>query len=360
MFVDMMKKVHCGINLQREIFKRYRESGFSNGYLRRLKACTEENVWQKVNFIELGEENSGSTIGVIKLASDWIPTAGFFALLHRLLCGLYFADRLGLIPVADAWVGCAYEEQIPVNGSRNVFEYYYEPLSDITMQSALNSQNVVRISDFNMDLVFLKYHCEWFNMSETFINEMGRLYKKYIRFNEATREKLDTDVLNILQKKKTLGIHFRGTDYAVGAVGHPVALSIEDYFYYMDYALEHFSFEQIFVATDDAGALRKLKERYSNIICYDDVLRAEGKVSVAFLKRENMELPKYRAGYEVIRDTYTLSLCDGLIVGQSQVSTNARILRAASDKPFDYSTVLTKGILRKGVDWREEFKKLKI
>lgn len=312
----------------------------------------------QVRFFELGPENPNKTIGVIKFPEEWIPTAGFFALMHRMLCGLYFADYMGMVPVVDSWTNCAYEEEEPINGTRNVFEYYFEPLSKISMPSALNSKCVVKILNPNMDYALLRHGCEWFDMSEEYIKEMGRLYGKYVHFNKKTCIQLKNDTSKVLRGKKTLGIHFRGTDYVIGAIGHPVALQVEDYFEEIDKAIEECGFQQIFIATDDLSALRKFKERYGKISYYTDVFRSEGTISVAFLKREGENHPKYRSGYEVLRDAHTLSLCDGLISGKSQVPMNARIFKASTEVPFEYDKVISKGINRTGVDWIAEFKRL--
>ena len=352
-----MGKIRRAIKLFRQLLKGYKNSSFSNAYLMGLLDNSNGGYPpNQVRFVELGPENPNKTIGVIKFPEEWIPTAGFFALMHRMLCGLYFADYMGMTPVVDSWTNCAYEEKDAINGTKNVFEYYFEPLSSVSMPSALNSKCVVKILNPNMDYVLYKHGCEWFDMSEKYIKEMGRLYRDYIRFNKKTRIQMEQDTSKVLKGKKTLGIHFRGTDYVIGAVGHPVALQVEDYFDEIDKAIDQCGFQQLFIATDDLSALRKFKQRYKNISYYKDVLRAEGTVSVAFLERKGDQHPKYRSGYEVLRDAYTLSLCDGLISGKSQVPTNARINKASTEVPFEYDKVISRGIHRTGVDWVAEFK----
>lgn len=353
---EFFRKVSTALSLLRELFEKYRDNKFSNAFLRTLlNNANSGYLPNEIHFVELGSENPGNCIGVIQFPKEWIVTAGFFALFHRMLCGLHFADRVGLIPVVDAWTGCPYEEDIPINGTRNVFEYYFEPLSAISMESALNSQAVVKILNPNMDLVLHEYGCEWFDMSDKYIEEMGRLFKKYIRLNPKTKTLMQKDIEKVLRGKRTLGVHFRGTDYTVGAIGHPVALQVEDYFEEIDNAIEKYGFEQIFIATDDLSALGKFKAKYKKLVYYRDVLRAKGNVSVAFLQRDGVKTPHFRSGYEVLRDAYTLGQCDGLISGKSQVSTNARINKASQEKHYEYSKTLSRGIHRTGVDWVKEF-----
>ena len=349
-------KIKRAIPLLRALFRQYKDNRFANAYLERLlNNAGNQYMMNEIHPVELGPENPKRMIGLIKLPPEWIPTAGFFALFHRMLCGLYFADKMGMVPVVDCWNDCAYEEPVPVNGSKNVFEYYVKPVSDISLKSALNSQCVMKIINPNMDMVFFDYKCEWFDMSDDYIEEMGRLCREYIRFNEATARAIENDRKQVYREGKTLGVHFRGTDYAIGAMGHPYALSVEDYYEFIDEALNKCGFQYIFLATDDKNALQKMRERYAGILCYSDVLRGEGKMSVAFVESNDTELPNYRRGYEVLRDVMTLSRCDGLIAGQSQVSTGARIFNASGEHQYVYCRILSKGICRAGVDWIKEY-----
>lgn len=63
-----------------------------------------------------------------------------------------------------------------------------------------------------------------------------------------------------------------------------------------------------------------------NVKSYSDVFRSNGNISVAF-SESSREQHKFKLGYEVLRDTYTLSKCDILVAGLSNVSYAARILK---------------------------------
>ncbi len=337
--------------------KRYTLRKFHPSFLNELivgqDLCFSPN---RLNCIELGKKNKGVTVVIIKLSKEWIPTAGFFALLHKTLCGLYFADRLGLCPVVFNWDGCAYEEDSKVNDSKIVFEYYFNRVSNITVQDSLNSQNVIIPTELNYDMVLRKYDSEWFNLSNDYIEEIGRIYRKYIHLNEYTKNKINQDIKSLLNNKKTLAIHFRGSDYRLNTDGHPMSLEIEDYFKYIDYALKQYSYEQIFLATDDSNAVLQIKNKYNNVVCYNDTMRTDGDVSVAFLKNER-ENHKFQLGYEVLRDAYTLADCDALIAGYSQVSVCARINKASLNKKYEYCKIIDKGINHNDTHWTEIYKK---
>lgn len=337
------------------LFREYRMRKFHPYYLNELLSGKYVLFHpNRLMTIELGEENDNQTVAYIRLDKNWIPTAGFFALLHKTLCGLYFADRMGFLPVVANWDQCAYEEDEKINGTNNVFEYFFEPACEVTVESALNSRNVIILSEQNMDTVFFEYDSEWFHLSEKYIEKMGSIYKKYIRLNKEVKECMEYDIKKVLGNKKTLGIHFRGSDYRLNTNGHPMSLEIENYYPYIKEAIEKYNYEQIFIATDDLNALKKIEKLFANLVCYRDAMRTDGDVSVAFMEN-NRKQHKYQLGYEVLRDTYTLAQCDAFIGGHSQVAVGARFIKASYQKEYEYCQIIEKGINRNNKEWTKIF-----
>ena len=298
----------------------------------------------------LGNKNKHRTIALIVLDLKWVQTAGFFALFHRTLCALYFSDKMGFVPVVANWDMCAYEEDHAIFGTKNVFEYYFKQPASCSVEDALYSNTVIIPSNNNMDLILFEYQSAWYELSDKYISKMGEIYRKYIHFNDRINNEIEKDIEETIGNKKTLGIHFRGADFRLNANGHPVSLTINDYFPYINKALKQNNYEQIFVATDDTKALTNLKKRYNNITFFSDVLRTTGDVSVAFLEN-NRKNHKYRLGYEVLRDAFALASCDGLIAGHSQVAVGARIMKASDKKEFKYLKIIEKGINHNSNDW---------
>ncbi len=333
------------------LFFRYKQHGFSSSFLDQLiwGADAMENP-MLMQPVSLGDKNDGKIVYVIKFPKGWIPTAGFFALLNRTLCGLDYADRMGLIPVIDNWDGCAYEEEEKINGGSTVFEYYFKPTSDISLKEALNSRNVVASTNPNMDITLRETKSEWFHLSDDYIERMGVVYGKYVHLNKTVKEQMEKDMKNVIRGKKMLGIHFRGTDYKLNVNGHPVSLDLDDYFPVIDSALEKYNFDGIFFATDDKKAIDLMRKRYQNIYYYEDVYRGDGNVSVAFSSNSRQN-HKYRLGYEVLRDSYTLAACDGLIAGYSQVSVGARINKIGHNERYQFLYIIDKGVNHNSFDW---------
>lgn len=338
--------------------KKYKEARFHPVFLANCNYALEElsNPYN-VKLHQLGELNKDRVIALIEFPGLWIKTAGFFALFNRTLCALSFCDRLNLTPIIENWANCAYEESIPVNGTKYVFEYYFESLTDISREQANKSFNVIKPTNLNMDLVLLEYKVDkWYSPSASYIKHMGEIWKKYIRLNEKVSKQMTLDIEGVLKGRRTLGVHFRGTDFKLNVNNHPVSISEEDYFYYIDEALDTGGFDQIFLATDDLLALKCFCRRYKNIVYYDDVYRANGNTSVAY-STDNRSLHKYRLGYEVIRDALTLGCCSGLIAGASQVNIASRIYKSSKQEEFVYFRLIDKGINKNSLEWIDYYQK---
>ena len=173
---------------------------------------------------------------------------------------------------------------------------------------------------------------------------MSHIFRKYIRVKTDLRQTIDMDISELLHHKKTLAIHYRGTDFKKGWKKHPIALSPEDYYSAIDEALHLGAFEQIFLATDDNNALNTFKDRYKDkMIYYTDVYRSTDEIGVHFSQSER-QYHKYKLGYEVLRDMLTLTSCDGLIAGLSQVAICTLITKNASSKKYEYIKILETGI----------------
>lgn len=340
----------------RVLLERYKHIKSRDEFMKYLYESMEfSDSSSTVTIRQMGMNNQDRNIALLRLPIEWIPTAGFYALLNRMMCALAFADRFGFTPVADKWIHSSYQEEMNINGTDHVFEYYFEPLSDISLKEAKKSYNVMIPSNLNMDMVLKQYHVvEWYRPSEGFIGKMGELYRKYICLNNETKIKIENDISKILQCGNVLGVHIRGTDFKLNHNLHPAALKVEDYEEYIEEAVSKYGFEKIFLATDDIDIRKKFYKKYGDRVrSYENVFRTEGNVSVAYSigSRKNH---KYLLGYEVIRDVYTLAACNGFIAGNSQVSVGVRINKAAKGENFIFQKIIDKGINYNSNDWKLE------
>ena len=71
----------------------------------------------------------------------WRHGSGFFSLVAGVLGKLRLADELGAVPHIDLETHpTPYQQEDPVRGTRNVWEYYFQPVSKITREEAFEQR----------------------------------------------------------------------------------------------------------------------------------------------------------------------------------------------------------------------------
>lgn len=328
--------------------------------LKNRKNCKfTDKIFHPENFLQVysyGNKNCDKNIYLIDASSEYM---GFGAYFRWCLEALYEADRLGFIPVVKFGELCPYNEKEGFELGTNSFEYYFKPVSKISVQETYESKNVFLFNQTDLIRVEkeLGVYDEnsnvicGYSFDENYIKEMGEFVKKYIAINQNTKDYIDKSINKLFEGKnekvnKILAVHIRGTDFALNWDRHPNMVKPTDYFPIIDDGIKEHKFNYIFLATDDSNLLALFKKRYSdNLLYFKDVNRSNGKVNVAYVKN-NRKNNNYLNGLEVVRDIYTMAYCDGLIAGLSQVSICARIINRSLDKNFEYEKIINMGIYK--------------
>lgn len=288
----------------------------------------------------------------------FIEVNGAMGVMYRyMLYALWEAERLGFVPVLKFHNRCFYQEEHPIDGTNNAFEYYFSQPAEITLSEMYESK---RVFPFELPhLARIEYDLGNLNpdspagyvVDEAYLATLAEIARKYLHLNPKTKKNFETSFRKLFpqseSEKKILGVHVRGTDFALHWEGHPNMVTVEDFFSAIDEVLgKGGGFDHIFLATDDNTRLEAFKERYGERLSYyEDVHRGEG-VRFAILDELDRENTHYLDGLEALRDMYTLAACDGLIAGLSQISISARIRRLADHGPFEYMKILDKGLYR--------------
>lgn len=272
---------------------------------------------------------------------------GFFAMYRAWLEYIYFADICGYTPVVCGGKHFLYKEEKQICSTDNPFEYYFEQPTTVKVQEAQKSRNVI-MSDLNhrkmVELIFTGKTCHY-KYNKKYLCAMAQVVRKYVRFNKTTWEYVEKGWNKInIHNQKVLGVHIRGTDFRAEYNNHPVYVTEDECFEKIDEVFYKNKYEKIFLATDDQRILKKFIEKYQDNLCfYNDVERGDRNKSIAFESNDRIN-HKYRLGLEVIRDMYTLSKCDGLIAGVSQVAVCAQINKLARKEWFSDRIIIDKGI----------------
>jgi hypothetical protein len=279
---------------------------------------------------------------------------GFFAVFRRTLNGLFFSDFINGIPYISYTPNFMYYEKDEINGTSNPFEYYFERASNISEKEVVHSKLVIEYSDGNNELAEalnnnygLYYHMPY-HIQDEYIEAMGNVMRKYIHLNKPTHNYIYDSINRIKYSKKTLAVHARGTDFRKHYKFHPNMAQPNDYFPFIDEAIRDNGFQQIFLATDDSNILTLFKERYKSLLVYyDDVFRGDSSEGIHTTDAQR-EYHHYLLGREVLRDMYTLAVCDGFIAGISQVSIATRIAKVSLNEKFEYFRLIDNGFTESG------------
>ena len=294
-----------------------------------------------------GEHNKERNIYYIQVGK---PEFGFFALFRITLKYLVYAERFGFVPVIKWSKNISFAERKAVLGTDNPFEYYFKQPGQISIEEAEESYNVfaaeeVHITDFFLNKEIPKGE-EGYVMSEEYMEYLARIVKRFIHLNEWTESYLKDQIEKVVGKRRTIGVHVRGSDFKKGYNNHPAIVSVDDYLDATKSLFEEGDYEQVFLATDDAGAIKRFQDIFGDkLVFYSDVIRTDGVESVAFSQSER-ENHHYLLGLEVLRDMYSLTFCDGLVAGISQVSNCARIVKKSYETEYKDKIILNKIVIK--------------
>ncbi len=289
---------------------------------------------------EKGDEYPGKIVYLIK---EFGYYNGFFSEFLFLLKKLLFCDAHGFVPFVDWGSNLLYFEPEGVDGEKNAFLHYYNRISEI--EDASKASFVVTADDPHLDWVYEKYGCYAYQYPDEYMDALSGMAKKYVSLNDKLKAEFTKLFEEMTGNKKTLAVHFRGTGYRREYNRHPKFITVVEEIEKVNELIEEKGYEKVFLATDEVDAINKFKDAFGDkLIYFDDVRRAEsGDESVAFTKTDKPG-EKYRLGYEVVRDQYFPTECDGLVCGISNITIAARILRKAwCEKSYEDLVVIDHG-----------------
>lgn len=297
-----------------------------------------ENLPLLLEFETRGQDGAEDRIYLIEEVGNGY---GFFAEFHTMLQKLIFAERFQLKPYVYWGKDFLYYENDRLDTS-NAYEYLFEAINGDLGDTIATAALITKAKMGQAGWIEESYH-RGYDLSPEYLEKAAEVYKRYIRLKPDVSEKMQGEISALLGEKRTLAVHYRGTDFKMNYDDHPVCVMIEQEFALVKEAMEQEGFEQIFLATDDRTAIEAFKTEFSDkVIFYEDVMRSDDTVSVAFSESSRMG-HHYLLAYEVLRDMLTLSVCDGLIAGVSQVSICARIAKASGGEQYRFLRIIDNG-----------------
>ncbi|TDH28563.1 hypothetical protein EXU57_00345 [Segetibacter sp. 3557_3] len=258
-------------------------------------------------FHSFGTNNSDKMFYVIWLANGG---SGFFSNFANVLCHLYIAESLNMIPVIDfRQFKTIYNVADEVNGTSNAWEYYFKPVSNFTPEEVYTSKNVFFCSGH--------YPPQFsYNLSE--LTQLFPLYNSLVQFSPALTERINRYKDKF--RGRVLGIHFRGQEMKIAAA-HPLPPTEKQMLAYTAEIISKNHIDKLFLVTEHEPYLDLFKKHYGDKLIYTDSFRTRGENAY---NQDPRKHHRYLLGLEVLTDTLLLADCTGLLCGNSNVSEFAK------------------------------------
>ena len=123
----------------------------------------------------------------------------------------------------------------------------------------------------------------------------------------------------IIDRKKILGVHFRGSTYKT-ARGHAFPPTIKLMIKNIETLMQKYKYNKIFLVTEEQKYLSALKKKFGDKLIFYNSFRMNKLDSFKIYPRRNH---RYLLGEEILTETLILSKCQGLTYIKSNVISAA-------------------------------------
>lgn len=259
----------------------------------------------------------------------WRKGGGFFSIVASVLGRLHLAQQLGATPFIDLETHPSiYQEPELVNGTRNVWEYYFEPVSSVSKKFAFEHNTHQPGGEYPRGIPYSM-------LKRPFFMDM---WQKYVKFNDLTNKSLEGMGSASSVGPRTLGIHFRGQEMRTEA-GHPLPPTMRQMLAAARNTLENRNFDQIFLATEAEQYVPAFRRAFGSRLEVSPTFRLRNRNAYT-VRKAPRKLHMYNLGLEALNEAVTLSKCGGFIGCDSNLSDAAAMLGAGL---HEFSAVLSNG-----------------
>ncbi len=276
--------------------------------------------WNK-NTKNYGEDNEDKKFAVLQI--DAAAGGGILSIYKTLLVAVNEVLEEGYIPVIDmkSYINaCLEEDEV---GKINAWEYFFEQPSNISLDEINKGKYVV------LDNVSRRLKYVINKPNHTILNaitdknvrkEYSEISNKYMHFNEKFNEIIEkeyTNIFNMDENHKVLGLRYRGTDYhTLRPAMHDIQPTMEQFFDKVKQLISEWGYENeyIYFATDDERALEKAKFEFGDKLLYYNGRRFSDlgdKMITQVSLYESQD--KYLKAVDYILEMVLLSRCNSLI-----------------------------------------------
>lgn len=264
--------------------------------------------------------------------------AGFFSNYLYAISHITYAKEQGYIPVVDMEnFKTLYSEKKPINGKKNVWEYYFSN-NGISTKKAYASKNFILSDGFNQKPGYKLYIetnkvCD---INRDIYKKTESLSKEYYTINKTLLTKFENLRNELFSDKSICGLHYRGTDKITPPKGHRYTPDISNFISAVKEIIKNHKVDILFICTDEEDFIDIMSNEFKNLTIKSTQsfrLNSNDHTGVHYAKPVNARKNHYYLlGEEVLCDTYLLSKCDYLICGHSNVSIAAMFMNGDTYK----------------------------
>ena len=268
---------------------------------------------------------------------------GFFSLVFQAVGQAHLAAQAGATPVVYFNRHCPYWSDAGCHGARNVWDYFFEPLSPLTAEEILQRPASVlenftpaefetlcagtRITPTTRYPAVVEYKSPiGICFERKFVHG---LLEKYAILKPHVLEKVDEFCRIHFTSPHILGVHYRGIEKAHGQVKDWVVsrqvTDLKDHFFTeIRRRFARRPGAQIFIATDSAQFLDDARNEFGDAVISRDATRlARDEEAVGLHFSDKAKSVGHLLGEEVLLDALILARTNFLVHGVSNVSNAA-------------------------------------
>ena len=260
------------------------------------------------------------------------PGTGLFSNLAYVMNHIQIANRMGFIPVVDMKnYPTVYNEKEKIFGTYNSWEYYFEKLSNFTLDEVYKSKNIL-MTDNRF------YRDKEFKNKITSSNLLLEILNKQIKIKKTKLKTINFLKNKLLDGKKILGVHHRGTGYKI--TEYPI--TINQMINIINEILEKENYDKIFLVTEDLNNFKALKNYFGEKLIYlNNSQRGINNLDV--WKTYPRTLHRYKLGRDILYETFLLSYCDGYFDIETNPSEFAHAMNLnANQKRYTFNNGINK------------------
>ncbi len=278
--------------------------------------------WGRLVFVKQGAGIRYPDQYVYVISKPIRVKSGLFSYVFTVADQLQYAEDMQAIPVVDMRsFPNIYLDQDKV-GRENAWEYYFEPLSNLSVEEIADCKNIL-----------LGYDAPEYktNYTEKYdIARLHRAYRKWIHMKPEVLEDINRECNEILPCgfEKVLGVLYRGTDMvSLKLKNHPAQPTLDEICELIEKYWEEWECEMIYLCTEDAAALEVFKKRFGEKIVYSSQLRfantANRWLGEIF---DEVQGTRRDRGAEYLKTIEILSRCDHMIASVCSGSVCAHVM----------------------------------